>query len=156
MRSDTRRCVFAGTTNRSDYLADDTGGRRFWPVAVREINISHLQRDRDQLWAEAVHCFKQPDAKWWLDASDEAEAANLIMQRAADDPWEAKVLLIAGARDELCTREILKALDIDLVNQTKAMAMRVAGILTRANWTRDGNFSDAARRGLARYRNPIF
>jgi len=149
-----RRCVFAGTTNRSDYLADDTGGRRFWPVAVREIDISSLQRDRDQLWAEAVHCFKQPNAKWWLDASDEVEAAKLIMQRAADDPWEAAVLKYVETLPEVSTRDILDNLDIERTQQNKSNAMRVAGIITRAHWTRDGKFTAGQNRGLSRYINP--
>ena len=88
------------------------------------------------------------------DDTDEKHAAELVSTRTEDDPWEAKVLLIAGGLNEVCTREILKAMDIGLANQNKAMAMRVAGILTRANWMRDGKFADAARRGLARYRNP--
>jgi predicted P-loop ATPase len=149
-----RRCVFAGTTNRSDYLADDTGGRRFWPVAVREIDISSLRRDRDQLWAEAVHCFNKPKAKWWLDASDEVEAAKLIMQRAADDPWEAAVLKYVETLPEVSTRDILDDLDIERTQQNKSNAMRVAGIITRANWTRDGKFTAGQNRGLARYINP--
>ena len=149
-----RRCVFAGTTNRSDYLADDTGGRRFWPVPVRKIDISSLQRDRDQLWAEAVHCFKQPNAKWWLDASDEIEAAKLILQRAAHDPWEAAVLKYVETLPEVSTRDILDNLEIERTQQNKSNAMRVAGIITRAHWTRDGKFSAGQNRGLSRYINP--
>ena len=61
---------FAGTTNIQDYLADDTGGRRFWPVSVGAINFEKLRQDRDQLWAEAVYLYERPDARWWLSAAD--------------------------------------------------------------------------------------
>lgn len=55
MVSQPRRTVFFASCNRPDYLQDDTGNRRFWPVAVSRIDLVGLRRDRDQLWAEAAH-----------------------------------------------------------------------------------------------------
>lgn len=74
-----RQCVFCGTTNETHFLKGDTGNRRFWVIAVdpalrREANfVDALKRDRDQLWAEAVHRFRKGE-KLYLDATLEAEA----------------------------------------------------------------------------------
>jgi len=51
-----RRCVFAMTTNDSKYLKDETGNRRWLPIAcVGQANIEWLEENRDQLFAEAYH-----------------------------------------------------------------------------------------------------
>lgn len=145
-----RRCVFAGTTNRQDWLADDTGGRRFWPVEVKNINLKDLASDRNQIWAEAVEMYRTKQ-KWWLDPDEERMGATLVIQRTTDEPWTADVLKYAEKRSEVSTKEILLALSIELTRQTKADSMRVSGILTRAGWKRDGQFSKGDYKGLTRF-----
>lgn len=53
-----RRCVFFGTSNDSEFLKDNTGNRRFWPVDVgvhpaKKSVWVDLPREVDQVWAEA-------------------------------------------------------------------------------------------------------
>jgi putative DNA primase/helicase len=56
-----RQCVFMGTTNQDSYLVDDTGNRRWWPVRceVEEIDTDRLKEVVHQLWAEALHIYRQ-------------------------------------------------------------------------------------------------
>ena len=49
-----RQTVFAGSTNEWEWNKDPTGGRRFWPVEVGEIDLDALRAVRDQLFAEAM------------------------------------------------------------------------------------------------------
>lgn len=63
-RNFKRQCVFAGTTNRSEYLADTTGNRRFLIVKVglTEPEIDLFTKEAEQeiqlAWAEAVYIYK--------------------------------------------------------------------------------------------------
>lgn len=61
-----RQCVFFGTTNTEDFLTDNNGNRRFWPVRVRDGStldiFAELPLEVDQLWAEAYHYYKQGEA----------------------------------------------------------------------------------------------
>ena len=81
-----RQAVFIGTTNDDKYLRDMTGNRRFWPVKVGKIDLEALQRDRDQLFAEAAICEEKGELlvlpeELWPAAQIEQEA------RLEDDPW---------------------------------------------------------------------
>ncbi len=83
-----RQCVFAGTVNPDTYLRDETGNRRFWPLRCGTIDIAALARDRDQLWAEAVHRFRE-GAIWWIDdPAMLAEAATAQEARYQADAWD--------------------------------------------------------------------
>jgi predicted P-loop ATPase len=84
-----RQCVFAGTTNRTVYLRDETGGRRFWPVKISSIvDVDAIARDRDKLLAEAVQRYRD-GMSWWPDK--EFERQHIIPQQAhryEADVWE--------------------------------------------------------------------
>ena len=67
-----RQCVFAGTTNRQDFLPRDrTGNRRFIPVPVdaelAEVHILDNEEESrayiDQLWAEAMTIYNSGNYK---------------------------------------------------------------------------------------------
>jgi predicted P-loop ATPase/phage/plasmid primase-like uncharacterized protein len=84
-----RQCVFAGSVNpEGGYLKDPTGGRRFWPVVCSTINLETLQRDREQLWAEARDRFRGGEP-WWLETQElDALAAEEQAERYQGDAWD--------------------------------------------------------------------
>lgn len=83
-----RQCVFCGTTNEALFLKGDTGNRRFWVIpVVAELRkykdwSAAIRRDRDQLWAEAVHYYKQGEP---LYLSEELEAQAKQRQQDFND-----------------------------------------------------------------------
>lgn len=84
-----RQTVFAGTVNPdgSGYLNDPTGARRFWPVGCSDVDLVAIQRDREQLWAEARVAYEAGEP-WHLDTDDlRRMAAQETAQRTEQDAW---------------------------------------------------------------------
>src|SRR5262249_23755317 len=103
-----RQCVFVGTTNKQLYLRDPTGGRRFLPLMCGTIDIENLAHDRDQLLAEAVHCFKQEE-HWWPDKKFEHEViAPEQDARYEEDAWEATIEHFLATRTQVTVGEIAR------------------------------------------------
>jgi hypothetical protein len=129
-----RQCVFAATINppAGGYLKDPTGARRFWPVACHGmIDRDGIERDRDQLWAEAVVRFKA-GALWWLE-TPELEALAFAEQatRFKVDTWQEPVEEWLGERKDTSIGEVLEhALWIAPQEVTRSAEMRVSSILT--------------------------
>lgn len=134
-----RQCVFAGTTNAEEYLADATGARRFHPVRTGELDLEALRRDRDQLWAETVALYDAGES-WWLDHDLGTEAADEAEARYVRDPWEATVarfvtnpvFRIHGVTNEDC----LAACGLDVALRNRGHSIRMGNILKRLGWKR--------------------
>lgn len=131
-----RSCVICGTTNRKNFLTDDTGSRRFWIVSVsREIPRGLLAEMRDQLWAEAVVSYEAGDT-WWLDrdAERQREAANADYQD--EDPWREPIeAFLRPAITETTVAEVLgEALKLDFSRQDHFAQRRVGRVLSQMGW----------------------
>lgn len=90
-----RSVVFCASTNALSYLEDASGARRFWPVSTGSIDLEAIARDRDMLFAEAIHLYNR-GVKWWLDEDAEALAAHETEQRQIQDAWTSAVANWAG------------------------------------------------------------
>ncbi len=109
-----RRCVFAGSTNRDDYLKDPAGERRFWIAKTNgKFDIKGLKAVRDQLWAEAYQVYLTGE-NHWLDPTMEKVARVIQQQRVEVDPWAD--LLRPHVDGHLRYREITIAGAMSLIN----------------------------------------
>lgn len=83
-----RRLLFIGTTNETEFLADDTGNRRWLPISVTTANTEYVINNRMQLWAEARELFRTSGIHY-------SEAETLAEQVHGDfkllDPWAAAI-----------------------------------------------------------------
>jgi predicted P-loop ATPase len=122
--------VFVGTTNKSTYLHDETGGRRFWPVKVGAIDTDALAHDRDQLFAEAVQRH-QAGAQWWPDGT--FEAAHIKPEQEArfeSDAWEEAITEYVKTRDRVTVGEIARnALGFEDKRISRADMNRIGAVL---------------------------
>ena len=123
--------MFAGSTNRKEFLRDTTGNRRFLPMPTPSIDIEALKRDRAMIFAEAVAMFKKGE-HWWPDR--DFERKNFVPrqeERVEIDAWEQPITewLEIGPVYSATSFEIMsKALNIltSHVNPATVAALRTS------------------------------
>ncbi|NCD17342.1 MAG: hypothetical protein EOL91_08510 [Actinobacteria bacterium] len=84
-----RQGIFIGTSNPDQvgYLDPNSENRRYWIVEVfKRLNEEALLAERDQIWAEAYHYYKQGE-KLYLDEDLELTARKIAKNRTPEDPW---------------------------------------------------------------------
>jgi predicted P-loop ATPase len=135
-----RQCVFAGSTNSTEYLVDTTGNRRFWCVKCGDIDLDSLKNDRDQLWAEAARLYRA--GRLWHLTDDALEVStHEASLRVQADPWTLLVANQAGyiinaAENGVSPGEVLRAMDVGTEHRHSSSAARVGTILRALGWKR--------------------
>lgn len=133
-----RQCVFAGTTNQAEYLRDATGNRRYWPVKCSAMNALDLQRDRDQLWAEAFAAYQAGD-KWWPSDAHKSIFEDQQERRFEADVWEELIdkWLLNITRNRVMMHEIMEeALGLEASQMKPPEQKRVGQIMAHLNWVK--------------------
>ena len=134
----SRQNIFVGTTNEDTYLRDQTGNRRFWPVRTGSIVLDAIERDRDQLWAEAAHCEALGESlnlreEMWPLAQVEQEA------RVEEDPWLDVLSRQEGERHgnllRVFTEDLLtRILQIQPDQQHQGHSKRLSRVMHKLGW----------------------
>lgn len=126
-----RTAVPAASTNRGSrdgYLTDDTGNRRYWPIETGWFDLAGLNRDREQIWAQALHEYRRhceaygasagdapgkegPTGLEWWPATDALRemVRDEQARRLAQDPWEKTVRV--WVRDQASSRRAFTSAD---------------------------------------------
>ncbi|MDP4176139.1 MAG: virulence-associated E family protein [Bacteroidota bacterium] len=92
-----RQCVFAGTTNKPEFLKDETGERRYWPVDVskdgRTKSVTNdLPDEVDQIWAEAIVLWRDKKEPLYL-SDDQEELAKAEQEKHREVSEKEGVIL---------------------------------------------------------------
>ena len=128
-----RQFVLSATTNNYDYLKDPTGNRRYWPFKSSALDLEAIKRDREQLWAEAVHLYK---SGLYIRPTEEEMELALVAQdkRRSVDTWEDDVLKAANdlgpkKYEGFKVRDIYRNLGVPLREQDFKSTRRITTIL---------------------------
>jgi len=134
-----RRCVFIGTTNETEYLRDDTGERRYWPVRVGKCDIKGLKDVLRHLWGEAVHRYKNGE-KWWFEDEDVILASQDIQNsKSTGDDMEIEVRnFVEMAEIEMTSLEIWsKVFNGNKDGFIRPVQMRISKIMKKCGYSRN-------------------
>lgn len=144
-----RQSVFGGTVNFDVYLKDESGGRRYWPARCGDmLDISGLAVNRDQIWAEAVHEYREWDrqnaaaggsiwAPWRVTLEEKPLFQEEQEARFEGDVLEVKIARDLKHRSRVTMEEVLDdILKIEIIKQTPAEQRRVGKALKRLGWSR--------------------
>jgi hypothetical protein len=111
-----RQFIMIGSCNNEEFLADNTGNRRWWPLMVeKKIDTEKLMANRDMLWAEAYQLYKSGIDLW---LKDETEAQQAQERVEISNPYEGIILEWLKQKCSEDRYNIDRGRDISYMNQT--------------------------------------
>jgi predicted P-loop ATPase len=130
-----RQFILAGTTNNEAWLRDPTGNRRYWPVKCSVFDIDALIRDKEQLWAEAVHLYRDGYQVTMPD-SDPVYKYAMAQQaeRMMTDPWQDLIEFNLRGKDWCTYDELYVVLGIPPKDRDIERDRRLRRIMTALGW----------------------
>lgn len=151
-----RRLVFVGSTNKDQFLADETGNRRWLPVRVSQVAVDKVRAVAPLCWAEARRLFQAGGVQW---ANAERLGKLVHEEYTFRDAWEAPVKRwlaeplfadegdVGTTRSGVTTSEVLVgAVGYDAKNVSRREEMRMGVVLRNLGYIRkkvriDGGFA---------------
>jgi predicted P-loop ATPase len=140
-RREPRQCLFIGTTNTDDWIKDETGARRFWPVKVVDIDLDWLAEYRDQLFAEARLACEAGEPSYPDHNFERRVIAPHQEKRQAFDNWTDRVLEVASSLPVVTIALVWNGLGSvthggDLTKLDMLASKRIAAILKKDGYQR--------------------
>ncbi len=124
-----RQCVFAGSVNHGDWLTDETGGRRFLPVRVGDVDLEALRRDVGQLWAEAVARYRAGELTYIPDGQVNDDLRKHVSLRYRVDAWHDVIASYVSVRDDVSISEVLEHVGVEQAKRGQSETQRTAKVL---------------------------
>jgi putative DNA primase/helicase len=139
-----RQVVFAATTNKNEYLTDETGGsgRRMWPVRCTRGYAALASDIREQFWAEARVRYECGEPWHIIDPDLRDDERSEQDARFRADPWEQPIAeWLAKPGDVhskavlgVSTSDALQSVGLDIAKRDNGHAARVGSVLRRLGW----------------------
>ncbi len=86
-----RSFILVGSTNKREFLIDETGNRRFWVIDLSEkIDIDWVKENRDSIWAAATAAYLAVEPIYLNEIEQELSNRH-NKQHEKDDPWASDI-----------------------------------------------------------------
>ncbi len=132
-----RQWIIIGTTNHQVYLKDATGGRRFWPMRIKQFDLDGLKSVRDQLWAEAAA--RESSGESIRLSPHLYKFAELQQERRREeDPWEEVIRkhFDEHKRMRITVNELWDLVHVPVERRSNVDQKRLSDIMTQMMFKR--------------------